>query len=122
MKPTTATSFVWEYPGTVDRWIDGDTVVAHVRFSPGLEAHGVHVRLAGVNAPELSAADPEEREFARRAKSLVEAMAGPGSPIRLRCADVHDKYGRLVAEVFTRYDASVNDALASSGLVKGGTG
>ncbi len=42
-------SFVWQYPAVIDRVVDGDTVVCHIRMSAEMEVHEVNVRLEGIN-------------------------------------------------------------------------
>ena len=57
-------------PIEVVRVIDGDTVECRGSFLPG----HFHVRLLGVDAPEITAASAAERLKAKAAKQLVEKL------------------------------------------------
>lgn len=83
-------SFVWTYPAQVDRVIDGDTVVVHVDLTPALELHGVHVRVEGINAIELS------HRFGGEARDYAAGLLPPGSKVMLSARRA-DKYGRMLA-------------------------
>lgn len=106
--------FVFRYPGTVDRWIDGDTVVVHYRKTPREHVHEEHVRLEGVNTPELTSPFPDVREQAKAAKAFSEQFAPPGSAISL-AAHSTDKYGRMLAFVYNSAGESIADALIAAG-------
>lgn len=93
---------------------DGDTLTVAAEVLPG-EVHRVRVRLAGVDACELSAADDAQRALADRARQrlaellLPELGGGPWHAKALRAAlarETHlvwlectgaDKYGRALA-------------------------
>lgn len=84
----------------VARVVDGDTLVLE---------NGLHVRLAGIDAPEMGryVREPQpEADNARRV--LAETIAG--NAVRLEFAeDRVDRYGRLIAHVYVDNPA-VNDA------------
>lgn len=82
----------------VVRVCDGDTVVVDIPDYPDVIGKGIRVRLAGVDAPELAASDPEQREAARRAKAAMEALLPPGTRVELRGIR-RDKYFRLDAAI-----------------------
>lgn len=107
--------FEWRFPGWVVRWIDGDTVVCHVALSPKLAIHEEHVRVFGVNTPELNAADPEVRGRALAARDMSASVAPVGSRIELRSRGT-DKYGRLLADVRGENGVSVGATLLAAGL------
>ena len=99
---------VYSLPGSVDRIIDGDSVVVHVGIMPGVELHGIHVRLQGINAPELRhAGGPEARDFLR---SIMPAWG----PITL-ISSQEDKYGRLLARVLLADGSDASSLMLSSG-------
>jgi endonuclease YncB( thermonuclease family) len=78
--------------GSVDRVIDGDTFVAHLDILPGLELHGMHVRIQGINAPELSTAE------GKVAASFAETLLPIGTSFVLTTTQ-RDKYGRVLGRV-----------------------
>jgi len=74
----------------VTRVVDGDTVWL---------ADGRHVRLLGINAPELAHDGRPEEPVARQAKVALRKLIA-GRPIHLIVGrDSHDHYGRLLARV-----------------------
>ena len=83
---------VFTLPGEVDRVIDGDSIVVHLGIMPGKELHGEHVRLAGINAPEL------RHEGGRAARAFLAGLLPVGAEITLVASQM-DKYGRLLARV-----------------------
>lgn len=97
------------------RVIDGDTI--EVRAKIWLEIDIMtRVRLAGIDAPELNGACPEERQLAQGAKSALNDAIGPG-PVWL--ANIrHDKYGgRVIADVLLPDGRNVSAAMLASGVV-----
>lgn len=85
--------FTWQFPAVVDRWIDGDTPVVHVRWTYENEEHGVQIRVDGINAIEL------RQQFGGEAKAYAETLAPPGSPVMLVERTKREKYGRLLARI-----------------------
>lgn len=83
---------VYTMPATVDRVVDGDTMVAHLELLPGEAWHGRHVRVEGINAPELSAAG------GAAARDFAAGLAPAGAEVTL-VASRRDKYGRVLAKV-----------------------
>jgi micrococcal nuclease len=80
--------------GEVARVIDGKTFI----LSDGREA-----RLAAVEAPPASAADPNEEHAAvgQAAKTALEGLLIRHSVVLKSAGTGRDRYGRLVAQVFT---------------------
>ena len=87
-----------EYYGTVERVIDGDTLVVRLDLWPGLEAI-YSVRVRGVDAPELRGAKcPQERLWAEEAKAQAEKLYGPGTTVRIENVEL-DSFGRAIADI-----------------------
>lgn len=84
--------FVWQYPGVVDRIIDGDTVVCHVLIAPEDEQHAVSVRVDGINALELS------QQYGGEARDYAISILPPGTQVTL-IARKREKYGRFLARI-----------------------
>ncbi len=77
--------------GDVAKVIDGDTFVLR---------NGVHVRLIGINAPELHHPLWGEQLGGNEAKKHLEELL-KGKKVRLELdVQTHDKYGRLLAYVY----------------------
>ena len=102
--------FVWTYPGEIDSVYDGDTPICHILFHPneGGEAHGVHVRVEGINAPELNTA------AGKVAKEYAETLLTPGLQIML-VAHAKDKYGRFLARIILPDGTDFGDRMIESG-------
>jgi micrococcal nuclease len=81
-----------EVHGSVDRVIDGDTIVTHLRVLPGLELHGIHVRIEGINAPEIRT--EAGKLAAEYAKTLL-----PADAEFVLTTTKQDKYGRILGKI-----------------------
>lgn len=88
--------------------IDGDTVVL---------ADGRHVRLIGIDAPELGHDGRPSQPFAQAARSaLIKLLAGSRDTVALRYGQTrHDRYGRTLAHLFLPDGDSVSAALLREG-------
>jgi endonuclease YncB( thermonuclease family) len=86
---------------------DGDTI---------LLANGTKLRLLGINTPEVSKRDKIADEGGEEAKQwLIEKLQG--SKIKLRYdLERKDKYGRVLAHVFTKNNEHINLQLVENGL------
>jgi len=101
-------NYVFTMPGVVDRVIDGDSVVVHVGIMPGIEMHGIHVRLQGINAPELrNAGGPAARDH------LMTLL--PIETVITLVSSQEDKYGRLLARIVLPDGSDVSSLMLSSG-------
>jgi endonuclease YncB( thermonuclease family) len=112
---------IWRQAGhpdlhhTVDviRTIDGDTFLARVHLSPGLDLT-TRVRLRGIDAPELKAACPEELQMAEAATDALRVLLGEGEVTISNIGP--DKYnGRVDADVATRMTPNVSAAMLAAG-------
>ncbi|KJC61954.1 nuclease [Bradyrhizobium sp. LTSPM299] len=115
------TDAIWQRAGAPDarhpvdviRTIDGDTFEARVHLSEGFNPI-THVRLRGIDAPELKAFCPQELEMAQAATSALRDLLGEGDVAIYNIGP--DKYqGRVVADVVTGKTGSVSAAMLTSG-------
>lgn len=87
-----------EYYGTVERVVDGDTLVVRLDLWPGLEAIYA-VRARGIDAPELRGAEcPEEKAWAEAARAQAERLYGAGTIVRIENVEL-DSFGRALADI-----------------------
>jgi micrococcal nuclease len=102
--------------GTVDRVIDGDTLVARI------EGRRVRVRLLSVDAPETAAGYGSAECFGLEAAEAARGLLPRGARIALRTDPTQgreDRFGRLLAEVTVAGDAvTVNEALVAEGAAE----
>ncbi|WP_407167773.1 thermonuclease family protein [Bradyrhizobium sp. ORS 111] len=104
------------HPADVIRTIDGDTFAARVHVSPGLDLT-THVRLRGIDAPELKASCPQELQMAEAATSALRELLRQGDVVIYNVGP--DKYqGRVVADVATRKTDDVSAALLAGGYAR----
>lgn len=103
--------FVFTYPARIDQWHDGDTCYVHLFDRPGREIHGEHVRVEGINAPELhDTGGIASRDYAAE-------LAPVGSMVTLT-ATKEDKYGRLLARVVLPDGTDLSTAMIDAGMAK----
>jgi micrococcal nuclease len=102
---------MYEYSGTILKVVDGDTV--HAELDLGLDVRlRTTLRLAGINAPELSTkAGPV-------ARSYLQGLLASERPLVVRTVkDKREKYGRYLAWIFKGGvgDVSVNEQMIEAG-------
>lgn len=104
-------------PAKVLRVIDGDTLAVRARIWIG-QVVAVHVRLAGIDAPEMHARCAHERVLAVEARDALARRAAVGSTVEL--VDVRNgKYGgRVIARVLGAGGANLGAALITAGLAR----
>lgn len=104
------------HPVAVLSVYDGDTFNARVNLWPGLQIT-TRVRLRGIDAPEIRARCPAERDKALAARDALRAMLDQGAAA---IAEVGlDKYGgRVLATASTARTPDVATALLIAGLVR----
>ena len=83
---------------SVDRVIDGDTVVISIPNLPEIFGKKISIRLAGIDTPEMRAKCPYEKGLAIRAKDRLEGLL-----MKARVVSVDDarrgKYFRILGKV-----------------------
>ena len=103
-------------PAEVLEVLDGDTLLVRATIWLG-QVVETHVRVDGLDAPEMRARCPRERELAESARDHARRLIG-AAPVRL--LDVQaDKYGgRVRARVLTTGGADLSAALIEAGLAR----
>ncbi|HYG86359.1 MAG TPA: thermonuclease family protein [Azospirillum sp.] len=101
-------------PADVLDVLDGDTIAVRAIIWLG-QAVETHVRLEGIDAPELRAHCAQEKEKAEAARALARRLLADG---HARLLDVQaDKYGgRVRARVMTSTGADLSQSLLDAGL------
>lgn len=95
--------------------IDGDTVKIQARVWPNIVVEE-HVRLLGIDTPEMKAAAPCERVMAQKAKDATTAILAAGKHITVS-SNSRDSFGRILGDV--RVDGvSLSDTLLSRGVAR----
>lgn len=96
---------IWIYEGYCQRVVDGDTIVADIDQGMSHWAIKQYIRLAGINAPELSNPDGS----GQLAKQYMETLLAAGTGIWLATVEYHEfeKYGRVLAVIYTAPPSSI---------------
>lgn len=93
----------------VIRIIDGDTIVIDIDLGDDVWRRRT-VRLVRINAPELNT------EAGKRAASFVATYLPKGTELVVQTTKTHERYGRMLAEVWSRATGrNLNDLLVESG-------
>ncbi len=103
-------------PAEVLEVLDGDTLLVRATIGLG-QVVETHVRVDGLDAPEMRARCPHERELAETARDHARRLIG-AAPVRL--LDIQpDKYGgRVRARVLTGGGDDLSAALIAAGLAR----
>ncbi len=118
-------TLLYNYRAMVRHWIDGDTVVLDIDLGFGTWIRGEHVRLLGINTPEMKPQwktfvlegesyeidEPESPAAIARNKVIAKAVAArdyctteapSGSMVLIKTTLNKGKYGRTLALVYTQ--------------------
>ncbi len=101
---------MFEYPATLVRVVDGDTMYFDVDLGFFIRMT-IEVRLKGLNTPEIRG---PEREAGLKAKAFVEQALPVGAPVILTTYK-EEKYGRYLADVRYLPGAKTRAEVAANG-------
>jgi micrococcal nuclease len=104
------------YRAEVERVVDGDTLAVRVAVWLGQELR-VLVRIRGIDAPEMRARCPRERELAREAAEHLTGLVG-GGPVDLTNIAGGKYYGRVVADASSAGSGDLAAAMVAPGLAR----
>lgn len=113
---TTPNANAQNYIVKVDRVIDGDTFVINTQHeSPMIQELGLHIRVKGLDTPEIKGKCEKEKELAKTAKEFVADLLEENYVI---LSDIEwDKFkGRIVADVFMADHQNLTNILISKKL------
>lgn len=103
---------MYEYRATIVRVIDGDTVVADIDLGLRVWARGQMIRLAGINAPEMTGESKEDGEHAKEFLELV--ILNKTLVVRTQ-KDQTEKYGRWLGTIVLPEGDTVNQLMIEAG-------
>ncbi|HEY7841733.1 MAG TPA: thermonuclease family protein [Gammaproteobacteria bacterium] len=96
-----------ERSARIDRVLDGDTVVLD---------DGTHVRLIGVDTPELGKRDRPAQPGAQAARDFLGKLLPAGTPVGLDFdAERTDRHGRTLAHLFLEDGGNVQQRVLAAG-------
>ena len=102
------------YRATVLRVTDGDTIIADIDVGFGFKMSKAHVRLDGIDAGEVHSKDEQIKAKGLAANDWLLNKIG-GKEVYL-CSGGFDKYGRVLASVYTLDGVCCNEELIILGL------
>jgi endonuclease YncB( thermonuclease family) len=108
---------MFHYRASLVRVIDGDSLVIDVDAGFYVTIRQ-HVRLAGIDTPELNARDPTARLLAQQARARLMELLPAEFTVRTYKTRLADKYGRFLADIELPDGRLVSDVLLSEGLGK----
>lgn len=89
------------YKISIDRVIDGDTIVCDIHLGFSFVLHDQRVRLLGVNTPELRGGTDETKRRAREATDYVRSLVESKQCMIETDEDrEYDNFGRILATLF----------------------
>lgn len=104
---------MYEYRATVLAIHDGDTITVDVDLGFGIRFEEMHLRLLGLNAPELNTT------AGKLSQSYLVSIMPLGSTITIQTEkDKQEKYGRYLATLISDKWGNINQALITNGYAK----
>lgn len=108
---------MYEYKATVKRIIDGDSLVLDIDLGFHMFMNETKIRLFGLDTPEMNAEDPLLRLQAVLATRYLFDNLNIGDKVTIKTVlDKREKYGRLLATVFTKGGVNINEGLLKDKL------
>jgi len=113
---TTSDANAQNYIVKVDRVIDGDTFVINTQHeSPMIQELGLHIRVKGLDTPEIKGKCDKEKTLAKTAKEFLADLLEENYVILTNIE--WDKFGgRIVADVFMADHQNLTNILISKKL------
>lgn len=106
---------MYQYQAEIAKVIDGDTYEIDIDLGLGVWVRGERVRLYGVDTPEVYGVkkDSEEYQRGKAASDFVKTLVKKGDlAIIETLKDEKEKYGRYLAVLYIRLDASTLQGLS----------
>lgn len=108
---------MYEYKATVKRIIDGDSLVLDIDLGFYMFMNETKIRLYGLDTPEMNSEDPLLRLQGVLATRYLFDNLQVGDKVTIKTVlDKREKYGRLLATVFTKGGVNINEGLLQNRL------
>lgn len=102
------------YKALVLKVVDGDTIVADIDVGFGFKTSKTKVRLSEIDTGEIRSKDIEVKTKGESARNWLKSLI-EGKEVYIESLGF-DKYGRVLAKIFTIDGICCNDALIKAGL------
>ncbi len=107
------------YKFNIIRVIDGDTIVGNINLGFDIQFFNQHIRLYGINTPELKSKDPIIKQRALECKYFLQSILIKEDcvlPISI-LSKGKDPFGRILGIVYYGYDCiNLNNLLVDCGF------
>jgi micrococcal nuclease len=105
---------MYDYRAVIVKWLDGDTLIAHLDQGFHDWKHDQRFRLVGIDAPD-------KQPWKGEAKAFAEAMWPPGSPIiiwsvRDKRGDEKNSFERWMADAYDPQGRNLPQTLVAAGM------
>lgn len=108
---------MYEYKATVKRIIDGDSLILDIDLGFYMFMNETKIRLFGLDTPEMNAEDPLLRLQGVLATRYLFDNLNIGDKVTIKTVlDKREKYGRLLATIFTKEGLNINEGLLKNKL------
>ena len=108
---------MYEYKATVKRIIDGDSLILDIDLGFYMFMNETKIRLYGLDTPEMTSEDPLLRlQGVLATRYLFDNLQIGDKVIIKTVLDKREKYGRLLATVFTKEGLNINEGLIQNKL------
>ena len=100
------------YKATVQRVVDGDTIILDIDLGFDIVLKNQSVRLYGVDTPECRTRDLKEKAAGLLAKTVAQHLVSVGDTVIVKTKlDNKGKFGRLLGTIITNDNNNVNEYL-----------
>jgi micrococcal nuclease len=108
---------MWTYKANVVKIIDGDTIVLDIDLGFGIWVRNEHIRLYGIDTPEIRTKNLVEKAAGNLAKERVLELIGEHNIIKIiTINDKSEKFGRMFGIIFNHEGVNINDTLLNERL------
>lgn len=103
---------MFTYKAKVDRIIDGDSIVLDIDLGFNTWLNKQHIRLHGIDTPEIRTRDLVEKQQGNLAKARVEELIKVGDSVIIKTIlDKHEKFGRILGIIELQNGINLNQLL-----------
>lgn len=113
---------MYEYQVKVKKIIDGDTVVVDIDLGFNCWLRNQHVRLDGIDAPEVKSRDEVVKAAGHLAKEKLSQLIEESKTTILKSCNYEsdqDKYGRILGVLYSSTGLNMNEYLVNNSYAVG---
>lgn len=108
---------MYQYKATVNRVIDGDSVILDIDLGFNTWLNNQSIRLHGIDTPETRTRDLVEKQQGLLAKNRVLELLTPGDTVVIKTIlDKHEKFGRILGQIELENGINLNQLLIEERL------